>query len=370
MRVFHYAYMALLLVAPLNMRAQQVAYRSKLLSEIGKSIGYVPSYDLLEGIYDAGTIHGMPIIARYDNRHTVTNLGLHLFSSQMREAYASDVYDFLERYFLELLTWKDKTTLAQKLKDEKVMFVTGSMESLRTVNETTPYSINRVENKYYEVSWTREDGSVMLSVAFPIQYELLLGMPQVEIANTMYDRIVGAPKCSEVLIPDSLQLLDGNVYQSVPLSFYQLEDVNNALYFRSEKGKYSLLVDTTFINYSATNVLQQMSRCNNPVKMEQSVYGFKTLSYTITLSQWINYCHSAGLSTYAAIEEEFDDALKILVVAESKDLGYNHLLSFVVPRNFIQQPSAEIKCKMSAFIPTHNVKNLYQQYIDKPKKKY
>lgn len=370
MRVLHYAYMVLLLVAPLTMRAQQVAYQSKLLYEIGKSIGYVPSYEFTEGTYNAGTVQGLPIIARYDNRHTVTNLGLHLFSSQAKEAYASDVYDFLERYFLELLTWKDKTTLSQKLKDDKVMFVSGSIELLRMINETTPYYINRVENKYYEVSWTKEDGSVLLSVAFPIQYELLLGMPQVEIANTMYDRIVGAPRYSEVVTPDSIQQLNENVYMSAPLSSYQLEDVNNALYFKKDNDKCSLLVDTAFINYSATNVLQKASRCNNPLKMEQSVYGFKTLSYTITLSQWINYCHSAGLTTYAAIEEEYDDALKVLVVAESKDLGYNHLLSFIVPRNFIQQPSAEIKCEMSAFIPTHNVKNLYQQYVDKPKKKY
>lgn len=370
MRVLLNAYMLLLLVAPLNIRAQQVAFQSKLLSELGKSIGYVPSYELTEGIYDAGAIQGMPIIAQYDNRHTVTNLGLHIFSSQAREAYSSAVYDFLERYFLELLMWKDKTTLAQKLKDDKVMFVEGSMESFRLINETTPYSINRVENKYYEVSWTKEDGTVLLSVAFPIQYELLLGMPQVEIANTMYDRIVGASRFTDIVTPDSVMQLDGNIYQSVPSSYYQLEDVNNALYFKEDNGQYSLLVDTAFINYSATNVLQQVSCCNNPVKMEQNVYGFKTMNYTLTLSQWINYCHDAGLSTYAAIEEEYDDALKVLVVAESKDLGYNHLLSFIVPRNFILQPSAEIKCKMSAFIPTHNVKNLYQQYVDKPKKKF
>lgn len=370
MKALHYAYIVLLLVAPLNIRAQQAAFQSKLLSEIGKSIGYVPAHDHTEGVYSAGTIQGMPIVAQYDNRHTVTNLGLHLFSSQARDAYASNVYDFLERYFLELLTWKDKNTLAQKLYDDKVMFVTGSMETLRVINESTPFSINRVENKYYEVSWTGEDGTVLLSVAFPIQYELLLGMPQVEIANTMYDRIVGAPKCTDMFTPDSVQLQDGHIYQSVPLVSYQLEDVNNALYFKKDNGRFTLLVDTAFINYSATNAMQQVSRCNNPVKMEQSVYGFKTLNYTITLSQWINYCHDAGLTTYAAIEDEYDDALKVLVVAESKDLGYNHLLSFIVPRNFIQQPSAEINCKMSAFIPTHNVKNLYQQFVDKPKKKY
>lgn len=370
MRVLHYFYMVLLLVAPLTARAQQAIYQSKLLSDLGRAIGYVPSYELTEGTHSVGTIHGLPVIVRYDSRHTITNIGLHLFPAQARDVYASDVYDFLERYFLELLTWKDKETLAQKLRDDKVIFVKGAMESLRMIRDTTPYCISRTENKYYEVSWTRENGSVLLSVAFPIQYELLLGMPQVEIANTMYDRIVCAPKYSGMVVPDSVQLLEEKIYRTVPVSYYQLEDINNALYFEKDSAGYSLIVDTASINYSVTNIVQQVSRCNNPVKMEQSVYGFKTLNYTITLSQWIDYCYSAGLATYAAVEEEYDDALKVLVIAESKDLGYNHLLSFIVPRNFIQQQTAEITCKMNAFVPTHNVKNMYQHYVDKPKKKY
>lgn len=351
------------------MRAQQAVFQSKLLSEIGKSIGYIPNDTLPEGIYTAGTFNGLPVVAQYDNRHTVTHLGIKLFSQEMRDAYASDVYDFLERYFLELFTWK-KTDLIQKLEDDKVMFITGSMNSLRYIKEDTPFSIYRAEDKYYEVSWKKEDGEELLAMAFPINYELLLGMPQVEIANTMYDRIVSSPTYKEVILPDSPQCIDNNVYRTEPLRYYQLEDVNNSLYVRRNDDQFALVVDTAYINYSVTNVLQQPTFCNNPISVEQSVYGFKKLNYTITISKWIDYCHGAGLNTYVAIEEEYDDAIKVLLVAENKDLGYNHLLSFIVPRDFIVKPNAEIKCQMSAFVPTHNVKNLYQQYSTKPKKRY
>lgn len=350
-------------------RAQQASFQSKLLEEIGKSIGYVPNDTLSEGTYSVGSFQGYAIVAKYNNRHTVVNLGVQLFSLEIKEAYASGVYDFLERYFLELLTW-NKTSLVRKTEDDKFLFLTGTLNSLRQIDKNTPFSIYKADNKYYEVSWKKSDGEALLTVEFPINFELLLGMPQVEIAGTLYDRIVGAPKCFETQVPDTLQQIENNVFCNTPLLSYQVNEVNNALYFKKEKDTYSVIVDTEQINYSALNVLQTPTLCNNPMKVEQSVYGFKTLDYTITLSQWINYCHSEGFTTYAAVEEEYDDALKVLVVAECKDLGYNHLMSVIVPRDFLVKPSAELKCSIAAFIPTHNVKNLYQPYVEKAKKKY
>lgn len=360
---------ASMLVGLSAMRAQQAGFHTKLLAEIGKSINYVPNDSLPEGEYSAGSFQGLPVVAKYDKRHTVTNIGIRLFSPQLKEEYTSDIYDFLERYFLELLTWK-KTSIKQKMKDDKVMFVKGTPDILSKISETTPYSINKVEHKYYEVSWKNASGEDILTIAFPINYELLLGMPQAEIANTMYDRIIGSPRSTESIDTDSLEQVDSTLYRTAPLHWYQLEEVNTALYFTKSDTGYDIVVDTAYINYSAINALQQITKCNNPISVEQSVYGFKTLSYTITLSQLVNYFHNAHLNTYAAIEEEYNDAIKVLVVAESRDLGYNHLLSFIVPRDFISKPTAELKCRISAFIPTHNVKNLYQQYVEKPKKKF
>ena len=352
-------------------RAQRAAFQSKLLSEIGHAIGYVPDSNLEEGTYPAGTALGKPLVAEYDSHHTVTNLGFRLFSQEQKKVYASDVYAFLERYFLELYVWEDKSTLQQKLADDKVYFTKGSIASLKNIDETTPCMISRVEDKFYEVAWADTTGAEILSVAFPIQYELLLGMSQVEIANTMYDRIVGASAQTAKPISEVMENVKDNIYSSTPKKHYQLESVNNIRYFKkTAEGDYKLIIDKNHADYSVTNIFHEPSACNNPLLMQQSVYGFKTLDYTVTLNQWINYCLETGLTTYTAIEEEYDDAFKVLIVAESKDLGFNHILSAIVPRNFMEKPSAEIKCKLNAFIPTHNVKDLYQQYKEKTKKKY
>ena len=138
---------------------------------------------------------------------------------------------------------------------------------------------------------------------------------------------------------------------------------------KDDKGEYSLALDTIYGAYTALNAFQTLTRCDNPVLIEQSVYGFKTLRYTVTLQQWLRYCHESGLTIYTSIEEEYDDGYKLIVLGECKDLGYNHLMSVIVPKNFLIIPSAEIKAKLNAFIPTHNVKNLYKQHVIKPKKK-
>lgn len=350
------------------MRAQQTAYQSKLLGELGKSIGYVPNDTLKAGTYEAGSVMGKGLVVEYDDHHTITHLGFRLFDDAMKKAYVSDVYNFLERYFLELYCWKDKMTLSQKIHDDKVMFTQGSIADLKNINESTPFAINRVENKYYQVTWS-DNGRTILDVAFPIQYELLLGMPQAEIAKMMYDFITTAPQQEEQDNIGELELVKDNIYRTAPSMFYQLESLSACTYYYNKGDDATLVLDTINKDYSALNVFHKLTEYNNPMVVEQHLYGFNKTEYTITLQQWLNYCKEAKVTVYTAIEEEYEDGYKILLVAESLDMGYNHLLSILVPKNFMERPTAEFKVTMNAFIPTHNIKNLYQQYVGKSKKK-
>lgn len=363
----HLVIIAIVLVGLSPMRAQQGAFQTKLLQSLAKNISFVPSDTASAGVYDAGTALGMPLTAEYDNRHTVTHLGFRLFSLDMKRLYACDVYNFLERYMLELYCWKATTPLQQKLKDDKVVFTQGTIADIKKIKESSLVSIQRVENKYYEVTWVN-DGQSFLSIAFPIQFELLLGMPQVEIEQKMYEMITGAPAYEENSLPQMEQMTD-SLYRSVPSMHYELESVNTcSYYYKHADGAYSLVLDTLNQNLSATNIFHVLTSCANPIVVTQSLYGFKSREYIITLQQWLRYCHEAELTIYTAIEEEYDDGYKVLLVAESTDMGYNHLLSVIVPKGFLQKPTALLKAKLNAFIPTHNVKNLYQQYTTKKRR--
>ena len=84
--------------------------------------------------------------------------GLHLFSSEMREAadYPHQmVMDFIERYFGTELLASRQTTLEHKMADDKVYFRKGTIKDLSLVTDTMPFSISLLD-KYYEVKWERE----------------------------------------------------------------------------------------------------------------------------------------------------------------------------------------------------------------------
>ena len=100
--------------------------------------------------------------------------------------------------------------------------------------------------------------------------------------------------------------------------------------------------------------------------VEQSVFGMKTIDYTITLSQWLNYCAEWGLKVFFAVEEVREDGVLALVIAKSPEFGYHHLLSVVVPDKFITDQNAVLKVRLTPYIPVHNVKDLYQKVSSTP----
>ena len=103
--------------------------------------------------------------------------------------------------------------------------------------------------------------------------------------------------------------------------------------------------------------------------IEQSVYGGEIISYDIKLSQWLNYCKEQDYQVYFAIEEVREDGMLAIVVAHCQELNYNHLASVLIPNDFVIKPQTVLKAKITPFIPTHNVKNLYQQQMTKHKKR-
>ena len=69
-----------------------------------------------------------------------------------------------------------------------------------------------------------------------------------------------------------------------------------------------------------------------------------------------------------SIEEEREDGLKALLIAESEDLGFNHMFYLVILSDFVSNRDVKIKAKVNAYIPTQNVKDLYQKYVEREKK--
>ncbi len=278
---------------------------------------------------------------------------------------------FLNRYIHELLTWQQPdVSLSQKMRDDKFIVLQGSIENTPYFPDSTAFSLIRHEDKAYEAIW-RNGADTLLHVAFPIQYELLLGKPRIEIEQGLQTDISAAPRIGQVAhIPADLDSIAPRLWRSKPIRHYQIPSLNNCTYYYLDTtGTMALVCDSLYMYYTLANMFQQNLERDYAIQVSQSVYGFRRLLYTISLQQWLAYCTVNHLISYVAVEEEYIDGYLVLLVAENKDLNYNHILSVLVPRDFLSNPNALLQAKVSAFVPTHNVADLYEQYVEKPKKK-
>lgn len=296
---------------------------------------------------------------------------LKLFSSEMRSAadYPHQVVmDFLERYFGKELPALRQTTLEHKMADDKVYFRKGGLKDLTQVADTMPFSVS-LHDKYYEVSWERGN-TPFITIVFPAQYDLLLGMQKDEVLSTLKQTILAAPlRTDSVKTPMGMQLLDDGIWQS-KANYFELESLNDAQYYNKVHEDFLPVYGDSHLDYSAANLFQGLiADADHRVYVEQSVYGMKTVNYTITLQQWLNYCSQFKLKIYFAVEEQREDGILAMVIAQSRELGFNHLLSVVIPDKFISDRQSTLKVRLSPYIPTHNVKNLYQKETQNHKRK-
>lgn len=280
-----------------------------------------------------------------------------------------EVCAFLNRYLIEITQWNNKeVSVRQKMRDDKFLILEGNIHNL-SFDSTTAVSIKRFEHKAYEVVWT-EDDSVLLRVAFPIQYELILGQSQIELEPQLQQLIMNAKPFSRFVLPDLAKVVnEKGIYCSPPSTFYEVPALTNRTYYVQHNDSIRPLMDSAFVEYSLSNLFSiPIDGIDMQVQVRQSIYGFKQLNYTISLRQWINYCYAEELTPYVAIEEESEVAWKMLIIAENKDLAYNHILSVLVPKNLFSSKDVTLYAKVHAFVPTHNIKDLYEQYRQQTKK--
>ena len=292
-----------------------------------------------------------------------------LFNDDIRQVARPQrvmVMDFMEKYFYALLK-KNQQDMLTQMDDDKVYFRKGKPEDMRRVTTDMPVSISLTDN-FYIVSWTK-NGDPFITIVFPAQFDLIFGMSQEKAQKQLKEVICNVqPQTLVPTPPYDLVEREKGVFVSQN-SYFELESLNDASYYQHTDDDYTPIFNAEHKDYSAANLLQGLIPTDGyRLYIDQSIYGTKNATYTITFSQWLDYCAWMGLKTYFAVEEEREDGLLAFVLVHSTDFNFNHVLSVVIPDDFTTNPQAVLKAKLNTYIPTHNIKDLYQKENKKRKR--
>ena len=277
---------------------------------------------------------------------TIDHIGVYLFSEEMRQMGKSPIFDFLERYFLQLKYPPQVKSMSNMMRDDQFKFLAGSLKTVDDIMSTDGFTFN-YDNHLYQATWNRND-STLLSVSFPVEYELISGENKIEAENNLLSDIKGA----KVVIPTDKPVVKKGHYIS--------EQITNRLYL--SKGK---LVSSPKhpAESSANMMLSLQTEGDYQIKITQVSYGFKKTVIEVPLKQWIAFCQNQGCELYFGIEKVADDGnVDAVVMAVNEAENYNHVLTVSIPSDVLETKSGTIEARLYPYVPTHNVLNMFAAY--------
>lgn len=295
----------------------------------------------------------------------------HLFSQEAKEAYPQLVCDFLERYLFTVDSLQQASNSGrQRMNKDNVNLHKGNLGTIRQLTPETPFTLKMTDNLVYEAIWTDERQKEIFHISFPVSFELIVGKTKHQLEKLFKDRLLTvSAQHTPDSVPENSRFLRIDDGYYIPATVHQLEipELNTRTYFQlpSDSCQYQPVFSPEQKLYSAVNLLQGVISGTERYKLQitQNLYDFKKAEYSISLSQWLNYCKEMNISSYIGIEEELQEGIKILLIAYAHELGFHHMLSITLPWDFTETKNTVIKGKLNAYIPVHNVMTLYQEII-------
>lgn len=371
---------AVLLLLP-AMGAEAAGYESQCLRQLAAQIE--ADYGVKVGQGSGHRISGLPITVQRNAQGEVCHIGFSLFSEAQQQADPSPAYHFVERYLLQLFVEKDAWMVGQMLKENKVkLTVAGASEGklrdalIDVVPRLVGASRQRLthEGSRCTVQWADADRP-LLRISFPMNYELLWGMPKKEVEARFYTRLLHfveqhSRRQDSIEIPlpaaaDTLPCVEGNCYVQHG-EWYMMPAVNSNRYFtRTAGGEWKALHSLSRPAESVQNFFTLAADPNLQAEVTQRLYGWKRQQFDVGLQQLIDFCRNEGCEVYFGVERLEGNRLQASVIMPQRQLNYNHLLYVEVDIRALRHPGRySLKMELYAYVPTHNLHSLYP-----PKKK-
>ena len=367
------AMMAIGLAQTLSVYAQSLGkYKTVKLAEMADQMGIAQQIDSLNtGLY-CGLMyfegHSLSIKKRAGR---VEHIGLSVFPELIRLSQPSPVYDFIERYALDImLSGLSSVETSDRLRLDRVTFEKGDLGVLPSFFADTALTLSIVNyaERAYSVEW-KKDEVIECRMFFPSNYELLHGSKMLENEERLkldiicHDTIVDKPiipKFGILVEKDSLYVLDNGCNS--------IEAMRNWRFYRrkdyADVDSLELVCSSRYPLESLANLFTGNDIENDfEVEIRQLKYHFKKDNYKVKLSQLIGFCLDEGCLPYFGLlsyDEESGD-IEAVVEMRNHDQAYEHMMRVRMNRQALDSRKGLINATLTGYIMTHDIEELYNE---------
>lgn len=308
------------------------------------------------GEYSQFSYKKHPLIIRVNSWNEIEHIGLKLFAQEMKDDRFLPIYDFLERYLLEL-------NLAQEMEEKLrlmryVTFQTGNPSDALLIDETDKFSMTYQSLRSYQVEWTQK-GKTILSIQFDMDYQLLSGCNLIELEQNYRSNLLRYQADSISAHPaesDFTMIQDSADYHILKGTFFVNDAIRNDLYLKKENNEWKLISDIRKPYQSIANsLLSEKTEGDYKLSVTFDLYGYQEIKDTIQLSNWLSFGKKEGCTSYFGMKSKTESAYSGTLFMVNETCGFMHLLSVTFPTASLAEKEGFIEGRLFVYIPLHNV---------------
>ena len=361
-------------------------FATQRLQQLAKSIPDIPFAELSKGYYGDYSFNGHPLSIRVNGWNEVEHIGYRIFDTASYHPRTALVYDFLERYILDL-SIDNEIDKFIRMGIDKFVVEEGSLDKVFELTDGDVHEISYIDFKRYRVSWKRE-GKCILSFLFDMDYQLMSGCNAIELEQNYIrsiSRLKGRKSQQVLTLPHDIDSYDDKYYIQEGEEFL-ISSIRNSRYFvfdtflvvdtvmhpNAASGYDTICFSDTVCNWdnvcssskavwsSFNLMLSSKSMGRFLLHANLDMYGYQSMQLTeIPMADWIDYTRAEGCSIYFGLKSKTPKTIRGTLFCPNVSAGYCHMMSVEIPIASFNQRQGVVTGRLYTYIPLHNISDQY-----------
>lgn len=354
--------LTLILASLLALQPVYHTYTTENLERLGRTVAPTIPSGRMSGTVSAGSYRGNPLTARLVDG-AVDHLGIELFDNSIKSGKEGHIYEFVERYVLELLATPSYRREERMLQDD--VLISGDLACIATLpSSTRRFTSSVTSSERYSFLWEDAAGRIIFSLSAPAQAELIFGRNKIELEDSFRQKALShaeggygvdaAPHGQPVRLSRKVYIDHRGSYMS--------DVMKSALYYGKISGGWRLIFDEDLPLETVTNLLMAPAEfADKDYRLDVTLqkYGFEKERFYISLAKLMDFCMCEGCVPYVGIESFEQGQIRASVIMVNRELGYNHVLDFKFDQALLESRTGIIPVSLRAYTTTGNLSDLY-----------